>query len=45
LSDKQVQTSFGRINSQLLRENKAVLDEYNLRIESHGAFCEGMKRF
>lgn len=31
--------------SQWLAENKNALDEYNRRIEKHGAFSDGLRRF
>ncbi|CAG0939966.1 hypothetical protein GALLN_00797 [Gallionellaceae bacterium] len=31
--------------SQWLAENKRALDEYNRRIESRGAFSDGLRRF
>jgi len=31
--------------SQWLAENRAALDEYNRRIESDGAFSDGLRRF
>jgi antitoxin CcdA len=31
--------------SRWLEENKAALDEYNRRIESRGAFSDGLRRF
>ncbi len=31
--------------SQWLAENKNALDEYNRRIEEHGAFSDGLRRF
>ncbi len=31
--------------SQWLTENKNALDEYNRRIEKHGAFSDGLRRF
>ncbi len=30
---------------QWLAENKEALDEYNRRIEAHGAFSDGLRRF
>lgn len=30
---------------QWLAENKGALDEYNRRIESHGTFSDGLRRF
>ena len=31
--------------SQWLVENKSALDEYNRRIEKHGTFSDGLRRF
>ncbi len=31
--------------SRWLEENKGALDEYNRRIESRGAFSDGLRRF
>ncbi|MGC2049808.1 MAG: type II toxin-antitoxin system CcdA family antitoxin [Gallionella sp.] len=31
--------------NQWLEENKNALDEYNRRIESHGTFSNGLRRF
>lgn len=31
--------------SQWLAENKNALDDYNRRIENHGAFSDGLRRF
>lgn len=31
--------------NQWLAENKNALDEYNRRIEKHGAFSDGLRRF
>ena len=31
--------------SQWLAENKNALDEYNRRIEKHGTFSDGLRRF
>ncbi|MDO9010481.1 MAG: type II toxin-antitoxin system CcdA family antitoxin [Gallionella sp.] len=31
--------------SQWLAENQNALDEYNCRIESHGTFGDGLRRF
>ena len=31
--------------SQWLAENKSALDEYNRRIEKHGTFSDGLRRF
>lgn len=31
--------------SQWLAKNKNALDEYNRRIEKHGAFSDGLRRF
>lgn len=30
---------------QWLAENKSALEEYNWRIESHGTFSDGLRRF
>ena len=31
--------------SQWLAENKGALDDYNRRIEKHGTFSDGLRRF
>ena len=31
--------------SQWLAENQSALDEYNRRIEKHGTFSDGLRRF
>jgi antitoxin CcdA len=31
--------------NQWLMENKSALDEYNRRIEKHGTFSDGLRRF
>ena len=31
--------------SQWLAENKNALDDYNRRVEKHGAFSDGLRRF
>lgn len=32
-------------SSQWLEENKGALDEYNRRVEAHGTFSDGLRRF
>jgi len=32
-------------SSRWLEENKNALDEYNRRIETHGTFSDGLRRF
>jgi post-segregation antitoxin (ccd killing protein) len=31
--------------SQWLAENQSAVDEYNRRIEAHGTFSDGLRRF